>query len=205
MSDNQGFADYLYRRCDYLTRTNGEIETKLSDDELDIVLRLNTGELSPDDPDVGRAFFHIDCVVANTFRYTMLAGVCSFLEEALKEICRRVVSDYDRELKKKRGNFLRKHVSLLTGVGLNKAPIQASINKFNAMIAVRNSIIHAWGRLPEGESKKRLERNLKMIETAEVSKDGFIVLGDQVIAEAINTAEEIADHILTTMLDATMT
>jgi hypothetical protein len=205
MSGDKAFADYLYRRCEYLTRTNAEIEEMLSDDRMEICRQISVGELSKQDPLVGQAFFRIDCIVGNTFRYTMLAGVCSFLEEALKEMSRRVVPDYKQKLNEKRGNFLSRHIAILSDAGLNAAPIQGSIDRFHAMITVRNSIVHAWGKLSAVGNPKRLRESLDMIESAEVSKDGFVVLGDEVIPEAVNSAEEIADHILTTMLNVTMT
>jgi len=203
--DNQAFAQYLHLRCEYLSRTNAEIENKLSDDRLKICRQISVGELPKQNPLVGRAFFRIECIVGNTFRYTMLAGICSFLEEAVKEMSRRVVPEYERKLKKKEGNFLRRHIDVLCDAGLDVASIQTEIDKFHALITLRNSIVHAWGKVSAGRCPEQLRACIATIETAEESKDGFVYLGDQVIPEAICSAEEIADHILTTMLNATMT
>ena len=208
MSSNQDFARYLHLRRDFLCRTNAEIENKLSDDSMQLVRQLDDGNVPEEDPRLAEAFFHIDCVVRSTFRYTMLVGVCSFLEEAMKEMSRRIVTDYEDRLKqqqkKKKGNWLHHHVAILVNAGLDTSAIQLVIDTFHALITIRNSIVHAWGKVSRERRPEKLTACIDQIETADVSKDGYILLGDQVVPGALVASRQISNHILTTMLNARM-
>jgi hypothetical protein len=85
--DPQRIAEYLRTRLEYLRNCRIHIENKLSDESLEFIN-------SEDDEDtVNRFLFHIDCVVANTFRYSMLVAACSFLEEAVQLLCRVSIRD----------------------------------------------------------------------------------------------------------------
>lgn len=200
-------ADYLHRRLKYLESCNAHIENKLADDQADLCLKIDEGEYSKDDAAVGQMIFDLEYVVANTVRYTMLVGVCSFLEEALKAITKRLVPDYSAKLEaEKRGNWLRKHIRILsTSVGLDAEPLNANLDKFHDLIILRNCIVHAWGKVTEARDPNAVETAAKRIETAEISKDRYLVLGDQVIPAAINTAERIAEAVLTRKLGVSMT
>jgi hypothetical protein len=50
-----------------------------------------------------------------------------------------------------------------------------------------------------------VEAAVRRIKTADISRDGFIYLGDQVLPEAIIAAENIADHILASQLNVSIT
>ena len=198
---------YLRRRLEYLERCNAEIESKLSDDERDLCRRVDKGEYSKNDSAIDQIVFHLEIVVGNTFRYTMLIGVCSFLEEAIKAITKRLVSDYETKLRaQKKGNWLRKHIQVLSGlVGLKVAPIQRDLDKFYNLITLRNCIVHAWGKVAEARDPDAVMGAAHKVETTEISKDGYLVLGDQVVPEAIIAAENIAEEILTSNLRVSMT
>jgi hypothetical protein len=172
-----------------------------------LLRKIDVGEYRKGDPAVGQIVFHLEYVVRNTFRYTMLAGVCSFLEEALKAIAQRSVSDYGARLKKlKSGNWLQKHISVLSdALALDVASIKADFAKFNDLICIRNCIVHAWGNLAQDSNATAVRNAAQRIESADVSRDDFLVLGDQVIPEALNAAESIAEHILTSKLSVSMT
>jgi hypothetical protein len=204
---NRDLADYLHRRLEFLGPCHAEIETKALDDERDLIRRIDSGEYGKSDPAVGKIVFHLENVVRNTFRYTMLVGVCSFLEVALKAIAQRSVSDYGARLKRKKsGNWLQKHVSVLSdAIALDVVSIQADFDKFNHLICIRNCIVHAWGNLAEDSNAAAVRNATQRIETADVSHDDHVVLGDQVIPEALNAAETIAEHILTSKLNVSMT
>jgi len=200
-------GDYLYRRLQDLERCNIEIETKLADDERDHCRRIDEGQYSKNDPAVGQIIFHLEYVVRSTFRYTMLVGVCSFLEEAMKAIAKRVLPDYEARIKaRKKGNWLQEHIrNLSNSVVLNVAPIQSDLDKFHHLITLRNCVTHAWGKVAECNDPDAVKAAAKRIETAEISRDGYLVFGDQVVPEAISSAENIAESILTSKLQESMT
>lgn len=191
-------ANYLNRRLDYLGKCETEIENKLWRDERQLLRKVEEGVCREDDPALGSFLFHIDCIVGNTFRYTMLVGVCSFLEEAMKEITKRRVKDYDALIKAQRsGNWLRKHVRILcNGAGLDLVPLRGDLQKFHDLITLRNCIVHSWGKLAGARSPNAVKMAAQRIPTAEISLDGYLFFGDQVVPEAITAARRITRHIL---------
>lgn len=204
---NVDLAKYLRRRLQYLEQCNAEIEGKLSEDKLDLCRQIDEGVYSKHDPAIGKVIFHLEFIVGNTFRYTMLVGLCSFLEEALKEITERLVDDYQVKINaEERGNWLKKHISVLsTQAGVNMVAIQSDLDTFDNLIALRNCIVHAWGNVNKARNPTAVREAAKRIETAEISKDSFLVLGDQVVPEAIIAAENIVDSILTSRLNVSVT
>ncbi len=73
--DLQRIAECLRTRLEYLCNCRIHIESALSNESFEFIN-------SEDDEDtINRFLFRIDCVVANTFRYSMLIAACSFLEE----------------------------------------------------------------------------------------------------------------------------
>jgi hypothetical protein len=204
---NRDLADYLHERLRRLEQCNAKVEEKLCDDRIAFCTKIDEGVYSKNDPIIGQMVHHLEMVVGNTFRYTMLVGVCSFLEEAMKTITKRLVSDYETRIKSQRkGNWLRKHIRVLSDtVGLDVAPIQAEVNKFHDLITLRNCVVHVWGRLEEATNPDAVRQAAERVETAGISKDGYLVFGDQVVPEAIITGENIADEILKTKLQVSMT
>ena len=136
----------------------------------------------------------------------MLVGVCSFLEEAIKGITKRLVADYDARLKaQKDGNWLHRHLQVLSDcVGLDIVPFESEVSVFDDLITLRNCIVHAWGKLAESHDPRAVQAASERTESAEVSKDGYLVLGDQVIPGAIIAAEKIADGMLASKLRVSM-
>lgn len=204
---NRDLADYLHRRLKYLEQCYAEIESKFSEDKADVCRKIDRGIYNRRDPAIGKIIFHIEYVVANTFRYTMLVGGCSFLEEAIKEITKRLIPDYDARIKDiERGNWLHKHIQLLSdSADLQTVSLRSDLDRFHDFITLRNCIVHAWGKVREARDPAAVKAASQRIDTAEVSKDGFLVLGNQVIPEAIISGENIVESILTSELDVSMT
>jgi len=194
---NRDLRDYLHRRLDYLERCNTQVETEIWDQEMDLCRKIDDGFYSQNDPAIGEIIVHLEFVVGNTFRYTMVVGVCSFLEEAIKRITKRLVADYDAKIKAQRGgNWLSKHMRVLSHhAGLKIECLKGELDKFDDLIRLRNCIVHAWGNVAGARDPATVQTAVQRIETAEISKDGYLVLGDQVVPEAICTAENIADAI----------
>jgi len=204
---NRKLACYLKHRLQCLDDCRIEIESKLYDDERALIDKVDEGEYKATDPDVSRMLFHIGFVVANTIRYTMLVGVCTFLEEALKAVTKRRVPDYEARLRaQKKGNWLHKNIALLAAsCHLDTRAYGAQLNKFHDMITIRNCIVHAWGNVSEARDPAALKAAVARTESASISEDGYVLLGDQVLAEAICAAEQIADRVLTSELRVSIT
>ncbi len=204
---NKKLADYLHRRLQYLEVCTSEIENKLKDDKSSLLDDIDNGVRDKNDPDIGKLVFHLNYVVGNTFRYTMLVGICSFVEEALKAIAKLLFSDYESQFKNlRKGSEIDKHIKLLTrDEKFDAASIQTDLDKFKDMYTLRNCIVHAWGKLENAKVPDDVTEALARIETAEISKDGYLLLGDQVIAEAIDTAESIVDSVITQRMGTSIT
>jgi hypothetical protein len=201
---------YFHHRLQFLDQCNAEIQDKISHDMRDLCQKIDGGECGKTDPAVAEIVFHLEYVVGNTLRYTMLVGVCSFLEEAMKEITKRIVHNYKSRIRARNdennGNWLDKHIRLLVAcASLNKESIQSDIDIFQDLIKLRNCIVHSWGRIAEGKDSKAVKAAAGRLETAEITKDGYLLLGDQVIPVAIIVAGNIAEHLLTTTLQTSMT
>jgi hypothetical protein len=204
---NRDLADYLHRRLEYLRACKTNIENRLRADEMDLRQKIDDGVYSKNDPAIGKTIFHLEYVVGNTFRYTMLIGVCSFVEEAMKAIGTRLLPDYDARITAgKRENWLRKHIRVLSdAVGLDSAPIKSHVGKFYDIITLRNCIVHAWGKLAKTRNPQTVKAAIKRLEGADVSTDGYLLLHDEVVSEAIETAEDILESILQSTLHVSMT
>ncbi len=203
---DRDLADYLRRRLEYIHFCNAEIQSKLFDDGRELCSKIDDGEYSKNDPAVGQIIFHIEYVVANTFRYTMLVGICSFLEEAMKAITKRLLSDCEGKLRsQKEGNWLHKQIRVLCdSAELNVVPIKRHVDTFHNLITLRNCIVHAWGNVAEARDSAAVKAAAQQVEDAAISADGYLVLGDQVVPQAIIAAEEIAEHVLSSKLRVSM-
>ncbi len=202
-STAQTLAQYLRKRLERLEQCNAEFENKHSDDKQAVCEKVSSGIYTSDAPDLGRIIFHMEYVYANTFRCCLLGGLCSFLEEALKVIGPFVATDYDSALKKKRGNWLVRHIAVLQDLtGTDCTAVQPYVDDFCDLTLLRNCVMHSGGNVDSDRDPQSVREAAQRVETAEVSRDGFLVFGDQVVPEAIIAAEEIADHVLKCALGA---
>lgn len=200
-------AEYLRKRLEYLQQCNAELEEKIACESRDLCRGVESGRYQRTDPIVGRIIFHLEFVVANTFRYTLLVAVCSFLEEAVKEVTRAAVPDYAKQMQsERRGSWLAKHLRILRNAAkFDDAAERASVEKFRDLIALRNCVVHAWGKVPNSRNPTAVHAAAKRIDTAEVTKDGCLKFGDQVVPDAIIASEAIADSILTQLFGVSIT
>jgi hypothetical protein len=206
---------YLRRRLYQLADCHGLIAQKIDYDKM----ALADQSKDPTNSErIGRMWYHLEHGLARTFRYTLLIGVCSFMEESVKVIAKeRLPDDKTREMimKAKKGNILEKHVHLFSKLaGLDPAPFQADLDKFNDLITLRNCITHCWGKIDEARNPtgtrdvvkriKKLEKtgNYNYVET---SQDGYLLLGDDLVSHAIWTAECLVDSIISAMLNVSIT
>jgi hypothetical protein len=192
-------ADYLHLRLERLQKCIATFEQQISKDKDELCQMVDRGELRRDDPAIGRAVFHLEYVLGNTFRSGLFVGVCSFLEEAVKEVTKLLVTDYGEKMKKeqgKKGNWLEKHVRVLTGVGINFSQVRAELNTFNHCITLRNCVVHDSGKVAEAKDPDAVRAAVQHVDTAEISRDGYLFFGDSVCPTAIWSADEITRHLL---------
>ena len=205
-NSNQELTEYLRKRLEHLEQCNATFESHLDEERRGLQRKRDEGAVRHDDPEVRKINHHREYVVANTFRYTMLVGLCSFLEEAIREITQRLDSNYDANIKAKKGSWLRRHTQVLVAhSGVDLGPIRQDLSTFHDLITMRNCVVHAWGRVAGARNPKATKDAVARIDTAEIFKDGFLRFGDQVLPEAIIAAENIADHILVSELKTSIT
>jgi len=206
---------YLRRRLNQLHDCQALIAQRIDHDKMAVA------EQSKDPKNaerMARIFYHLEYGLARTFRYTLLIGVCSFVEESVKAIAKERVPDdktRDETMEAKGGNSLEKHVHLFSELlGLDPAPFQADLDNFKDLITLRNCITHCWGKIEEArnptKTREAVERIRGLEKTGnynhvEISKDGYLVLGDDLVPHAIWTAECIVDSIITAMLNVSIT
>jgi putative zinc finger/helix-turn-helix YgiT family protein len=194
----RALTEYLHLRLERLQQCIATFEQQLSRDKDELCQMVDRGELRRDDPAIGRAVFHLEYVLGNTFRSTLFVGVCSVLEEALKEVTKLLVTDYGERMKKengKKGNWLQKHIRVLTDAGIDLGPVQAELDTFDHCITLRNCVVHDSGRVAKAKAPDAVSAAVRHIDTAEISADGYLVFGDSVCSVAIWSAEEIVRHL----------
>lgn len=197
---NRELAEYLSRRLDYLQRTCAVVEDQLIDRPLrDLCERADRGEIVPNGPEVQRAYREIEFIVGNTLRYTLLVGVCSFLEEALKVLSARLVSDYEsrwKKLKKEQVSDFEKHCRILTDARIVLQPIRSELDRFAAFSTLRNNVVHQWGNVADAKDRVKLESAVKQISGVSVTEDGRLLFDDVVVPGAIVAADDIVRYLV---------
>ena len=190
-------ARYLRERLRRLEICAEDYETRLSDDRIDLCRKVDEGVCDRDDPDLRSAMFHLEYELGNTFRQAMLVALCSYLEEALKAIGSCLVVDYTAKLKKQKGSWLERHISVLCArAGVDRTVVAAEIAKFGDMIVLRNCVTHSGGNVRTDRDSDAIRGAVDRIDGAAISEDDFLLFNHLIVPEAIVAAEGIADHIL---------
>ena len=195
-TDDVTIAKYLRKRFEYLQACNADIENRLSNDAIEFI---NTC----DDEDTCFAhLFHIESVVGNTFRYSMILAVCTFLEEAVKFLCQRAVADYAMRLKASgSGTWLAKHSRLLADhTTVDLAGIKEDMAVMEEFVQVRNCIAHAWGKLGGCRNKQQLREIVERVDYFMVSADGYLLVEDQAVPTAAIASGQITDKLIQDLL-----
>jgi len=204
---------YIAKRLADLSDCEAEIENKLWNTNQSLIEGID-----PDDDDerlaASSAIHENEKQVARTFRYMMLIGACSFVEEAVKQISQMVIADYDEQIggRPRHEGEVRKHIVILTEGGLvDEGSLQPQLDSIYRFVDLRNSIVHAWGRIEGTRNPQRLRdgiaalitsnSGMKIVET----KDGFLYLNDQVIPSAIVASEEFIDLLTNSCFSISLT
>ena len=194
--DNSAIADYLRKRLDYLQGCKADIENRLRDEVHEFINAC-------DDDNCRTYCDYINRVVRHTFRYCMLIAVCSFLEESVKSLCEVSVPNYSATLNAiRRGNWLSKHRRLLRShKKVDVAGIGGHLDTMEDFVAVRNCIVHAWGKLDKCRNKEQLRDIVqRRSDLFEWSADGFLVVGQDAVSTAIVSTRSLVNKLLEDLL-----
>jgi hypothetical protein len=221
-------SDELYREVHKCARRGTDqiehckclIERKIEEDKMALLQRRDEGV---SDASIGRFWHHLEITLANTFRYTLLSGVCAVVEECVNAITENLVSDEkEREKAKNKAGSAVKATKgwtnwLQTGVGLiitdakipPTANFESDVEQFTDIITLRNCISHAWGKIASADYPDQVREAVKRLglvevrentELARISSDGYLVLGRDMVSYSIFPAVEIVDFLCTAMV-----
>ena len=185
-------AHYLRKRLEYLETCSVEFEDRISKDQAALA------NSDADQATIGQLFFRLEYVLGNTFRYSLLIGVCSYLEEALRTICELVIADHDSQLHAVRGkHWLAAHRKLLENDAVvSFETVEDEYCLMDDMVVVRNCLVHAWGRMSKCKNRQRLDQIVSRRPFLQVSMDGYLVITDEGVPSAVDASGEIVNHVL---------
>ncbi len=189
---------YLRKRLEHLREWNSDIENRLCDDAAEFIKTCDNENAC------NEYLIHIDTVMRNTFRYTMLIAVCTFLEESVKFLCERSVDDYRNKLKTcRRGTWLAKHRQLLAdNTPVDLTTIKVELDTMEEFVEVRNCIVHKWGEV-DGNVDRLIEIDEKKGADCCFGKwkDGFLAVTDQAVPTAVIASGDIVNKLLQDLHD----
>src|SRR5688572_14207766 len=113
---------YARWRFEQLSYCKSEIENKVYDNKYALLSQDHDQRRAgvATNPALGRLLHHLEYTIGNTFRYTLVIGVCSVLEESAKAIAEEHFPDKAKRKKELRDdslrgkNWLQKHVHLFS-------------------------------------------------------------------------------------------
>lgn len=115
------------------------------------------------------------------------------------QACKQLTPDYEVMLKKKKGNWLDKHLALLGRRNINGLEVK-DVFYFSDFIRIRNCFVHSNGiihqcKYPDktNDSVHRLQELGKQLNTdiIKLSDDGYIILGIDALPEVFSRGEEV--------------
>lgn len=191
-SSFQGIREYYYVYGVIIWNTSCELEEHLNERVQSILDKLDEFDKS----EVSRAsveLHYLQVQTANTFRCAMLPRFLGLMERIVKGMCRIVDSGVSKALDQR--DWIRSHFSFLEGQGVDLTSIRYQIEILKELSTLRNCIVHANGEINACKSPEKVKQTIRKIETAEESKDGFVMLGDQVIPIAQIANSEILRYL----------
>jgi hypothetical protein len=211
-----GVVECARRGAEQIEYCKNLVEQKIADEKMELLERGNDGTVS--DASLRQLWNHLELTLGNTFRFTLLAGVCAVLEECVNAIIDRLVPDEQERKKKLReaenkvkvgkgwSNWLESRIQLIsTVVTLNQTPqFESDLNKFSDVITLRNCIGHAWGNVENTDYPqqvrdvvKRLENEARQqnSELAFISPAGRLELGRDMISYALDPVIPIIEFV----------
>ena len=188
-----------------------------------MALLLKRRDEAVSDASAGRFLHHLEITLGNTFRYTLLSGVCAVVEECVNAITEKLIPDEKARQKakiktadavkatRKWTNWLQTGVELITTEAKihRTANFESDVEQFTDIITLRNCISHVWGNVAMADYPDQVQEAVKKLgfvarkentELVCISTDGYLVLGRDMVSHSICPAVEIVDYLCTAMV-----
>ncbi len=197
--------EYYHRRRDALDFCGSRSRHAIEDDKAEIMDLMNKDQRVADDPETQRALGNLTGPIACTSRNSLVIAVCCFLEDLLRRVGNLAIVGYDSEFKKDKNkhhdNFLKTHLRVLnTMAGIDCEPVKSQLVLLDYAILIRNSLVHAWGKIETSTNPDRLREALNAVDWAVESADGYVALCDQAYPEVMTAAVRLVTHVLKQLL-----
>jgi hypothetical protein len=205
MANVRELIKYLFQKLDSLSQADISFDSSLQDEIGDLA------NSTLPEQEVGRIYHHLERIIGNLFRQGMLLMVCSCLEEAMDLIGETWISDYNTRFNKQiKGSWFKKRRTLFEEAGVSFTAVEEDCARIDDLLEVRNCIVHAGGKTEKYRYKARLEEAVARLKkrdekenlnSVEITPDGFLYLGGNVVATAILASEEIVEQCLESIKD----
>jgi hypothetical protein len=191
---------YYQRRNDALGFCAVTSHEAIEDEKQKILDLVNKGQRPPNAPEIQYALEKLTGPTASTSRNCMFIAVCCFLEDLLRRAGNLALDDYDSEFKRdkkeNRENFLRTHVRVLqTKVGIDFNSVKKHVVLLDHAVLIRNSLVHAWGKVDTSTNSDKLREALDTVDWAVESADGYVALDDQAYLRVMIATVELVEHV----------
>ena len=91
MQDVYEISQLACHRLDQIGHCKNFVEVKIHEDEFTLLQRAHEKQI--DDKQAGKVWHHLQISLGNTFRYTLVSGVCSILEDSVTGIAKIILGD----------------------------------------------------------------------------------------------------------------
>lgn len=171
------------------------------DIEKEVLKKINVynRQISEEGSELFPEFIGFDGRYKGLLREGLLIQLCSLLEYSIVQICMHIIPDYDATLKKKRGNWLKKHLSLLGQKNINGLE-DNDVTYFSDFIQIRNCLVHSNGIIHQYKYRNQLEDSVKRLQEhgndigtniIQLSEDGYLLLGPDALNEVFVRGEGV--------------
>ena len=166
---------------------------KIHSDELDV----NSKELVDFDRNKLEKWY------PEVLREAILVMFCSLMEEVLRDIAKICVPNYDDEIKRENGSWLKKHLGVLNkakGVDVSEDDVEF----LQYFIDLRNCVVHAGGNVNKsryGDGIKEAVSSLQEYGRSHGSymlgewEDGYLKLDDHFVPVLVKKGEKIINGV----------
>jgi hypothetical protein len=125
--------------------------------------------------------------------YAMLPRFLGVFEREVKAICK--IADPVAYSSIRQNAWLKNHRQFLKDQGVDLKSVDHRFDAVQNLVILRDCIIHANGEVAACKHPKQVLLAITQVETAELFKDGFLWVGDQVIPNAQITISTILRHL----------
>jgi hypothetical protein len=155
-----------------------------------------TGKLPPAVVDY---ILELDLDVGNAFRYSLFIAACTLHVQTLALYARFAISDYEADLKRRKGSDVAKHAEMLRerlGITFDAQLFE----RLDDLRIIRNFLIHDWGNLAEGKDAENAYQASLRINALQVAcfgrnHDVLFLDNHAAVPFAIDTATDLNDFL----------